>query len=213
MSSPSLRAVGYVRVSTEDQNPESQKVYLQKYAQEHNIELVAIFEDVAVSGYEVPPFSRTGFRKAYELAKQLRCPILTISLDRISREADTLLSTLMQLEREGIEVWTIQEEWLRRLSEITDETLRKVIYRMLILALGYAYEMYVKSVREKTRAGLERARREGKRVGRPSPMHDPSKQELFRIVVCEKKVPYRKAAQMLGLSLKQVEYWAKKLCK
>ncbi len=64
---------------------------------------------------------------------------------------DDLLETLHQLEKEGIEVWTIQEEWLRTIHGIQDETLRKFIYRMLIMALGYGYQQYVKSLARRQR--------------------------------------------------------------
>lgn len=199
-------------MSTDDQNPESQRLYLQKYAQEHGIELVEIFEDVAVSGYETHPFERPGFRRAYELAKQLKCAILTISLDRISRHYDRLLEVLDKLRREGIEIYSIQEEWLNSILSIRDETLRKFIYDIVVRALAVSFQKYVDSIREKTKAGMMRARAQGKHIGRPSIMHDPKRQELFKLVVCKEKMPYRKAAEILGLTDAQVRYWAKKLC-
>ncbi len=43
-------------------------------------------------------------------------------------------------------------------------------------------------------------------------MHDPKRQELFKILVCVQRLPYRKVAEMMGISENQVKYWAKKLC-
>ena len=174
----------------------------------HNIELVEVSRVVAVSGYETHPFEREGFKKAYELAKKLQCPILTISLDRISRNYDHLLEVLDKLRREGIEVYTIQEEWLCSLLQIPDATLRKFIYDIIIRALAFSYQKYIESLIEKTKAGMERARREGKHIGRP-PKVTPELVQKMRLLHSRGFTIYE-IAKILGLNPGTVYYWLKK---
>ena len=215
-----IRAVAYIRVLTEEQNPESQKVYLQEWASKHGIEIVAFYVDYAVSGYETHPFMRPGFRAAYEHAKREKLPILTISFDRICRRYKWMLEVLQKLKSDGIEIITVQEKWvsdlLSKIREIPDplfrEYLENIVSTLVFSSLAVTYEQFVRSLIEKIKAGMLRAKLEGKRIGRPSIMHDSKRQELFKLVVCKEKVPYRKAAELLGLTLKQVSYWAKKLC-
>ena len=88
-------------------------------------------------------------------------------MDRIARRYDYLVKTLEELRENNIHVIAYQEEWLQSLAVIPDEALRRLIFDIVVRALAYGYQKYVESLREKIKAGMERARREGKHVGRP----------------------------------------------
>jgi len=54
------------------------------------------------------------------------------------------------------------------MAHIPDDALRKLIFDVIVHALAYGYQKYVDALREKIKAGMERAKKEGKHVGRPS---------------------------------------------
>jgi len=192
-----MRAVLYIRVSTDEQNPENQVLILTNFAKSRGIEIVDRCVDPGISGYETKPEEREGWRKAVEAAKKHRAAILVFSLDRIARRYDYLVKTLDKLREEGIQVIAYQEEWLQSLSAIPDEALRKLIFDIVVRALAYGYQKYVESLREKIKAGMERAKREGKHVGRPPAVPEEflikiirkypylSKKDLWRIAIAE----------------------------
>ena len=162
-----MKAVIYVRVSTGEQNPENQILVLSNFARTRGIEVLGTFIDPGVSGYETKPDGREGWRKAVETAMQNKAAIIVFSLDRIARRYDYLVKTLEELRENNIHVIAYQEEWLQSLAAIPDEALRKLIFDIVVRALAYGYQKYVESLREKIKAGMERAKREGKRIGRP----------------------------------------------
>ena len=192
-----MRAVLYIRVSTDEQNPENQVLILTNFAKSRGIEIVDRFVDPGISGYETKPEEREGWRKAVEAAKKHRAAILVFSLDRIARRYDYLVKTLDKLREEGIQVTAYQEEWLQSLSAIPDEALRKLIFDIVVRALAYGYQKYVESLKEKIRAGMERAKKEGRHIGRPPAIPEEflikiirkypylSKKDLWRIAIAE----------------------------
>jgi len=140
--------------------------------------------DPGISGYETKPEEREGWRKAVEAAKQHKAAIIVFSLDRIARRYDYLVKTLDELRENNIHVIAYQEEWLQSLAAIPDEALRKLIFDIVVRALAYGYQKYVESLREKIKAGMERAKKEGKHVGRPPAVPD---EFLIKIL---RKYPY-----------------------
>ena len=192
-----MKAVLYVRVSTDEQRPENQIVALSKFARSRGIEIVGTFIDPGISGYETRPEEREGWRKAFETALREKAAIIVFSLDRIARRYDYLVKTLDKLRENNIQVIAYQEEWLQSLAVIPDEALRKLIFDIVVRALAYGYQKYVESLREKIKAGMERARREGKHVGRPPAVPDEfiikilrkypglSKKALWKIAIGE----------------------------
>ncbi|MEM1515178.1 MAG: recombinase family protein [Candidatus Bathyarchaeia archaeon] len=192
-----LKAVIYARISTEDRTVENQLLILREYAKGKGIKIVGEFVDVGVSGYEVTPERRDGWLKAVEAAKQYNAALLVFSLDRVARKYDYLVKALEDLRANGIQVIAYQEEWLQFLTAIPDEALRKLIFDIVVRALAYGYQKYVESLKDKIKAGMERARQKGKHVGRPSAVPDEflikllkkyqglSKKDLWRITIAE----------------------------
>lgn len=174
-----MKAVIYARVSTAEQTIESQLVGLTNFAGRNGIEIVGLYIDEE-SAYHVAPWERESWVKAVEAALRSRAAILVFSLDRIARRYDHLIKTLAELNEKGVQVISVQESWLQSLATIPDETLRKMMFDIIVRALAYSYEMYVKSIIEKTKAGLERARKEGKRIGRPPAIPEEYYLKLIR---------------------------------
>lgn len=162
----SMKVVIYARVSTDEQDPLSQLYALRSYARARNWEIVGEHVDYAVSGM-VKPSQREGWTKAVEQAVKEGAVLLVFSLDRISRNYGDLVFVLEELKKNNVRVASMQEEWLTAIAALPDATLSMLVYDITVRALAYAYQKYVDSLREKIKAGMEKARAEGKHVGRP----------------------------------------------
>jgi Site-specific recombinases, DNA invertase Pin homologs len=79
MSTPRL-AVGYTRVSLEDENIENQVYEVQRFAEQNNITLVGIFKDIGVSGAK-PTMEREGFKQMLNVLESLPAVRTIIVLD------------------------------------------------------------------------------------------------------------------------------------
>lgn len=164
-----LRIAIYARVSTADkgQDTENQLRELRKFAANKAAEswmVVGEYVDQA-SGKTAnrPEFQRL-FRDAAERRFDL---VLFWSLDRFSREG--VLETLQHLERlkaNGVQWWSFKEEFLRSVGPFSDAVLA-------ILACIAKQERVRLS--ERVKAGLDRARAQGKAVGRPKVVVDRAK--------------------------------------
>ena len=91
--------------------------------------------------------------------------LLVRALDRLSRQGvAATLGIVERLGREGVAVWSLQESW----TEAGSPALRELL--MSIAAWVAREESERRS--ERTRAGLERARANGKVLGRPKGQGD-----------------------------------------
>jgi DNA invertase Pin-like site-specific DNA recombinase len=76
------------------------------------------------------------------------------------------MAAILQLDRLGVEVVSVQEPWL---------DMGGPVRQLLIAIFSWVAEQERTRLGERTRAGLERARAEGKRLGRPPAMIDMKK--------------------------------------
>ena len=96
-----MRAVGYVRVSTEGQVAEGVSLELQRakisaWAALHDAQLVAVFADEGVSGARA---DRPGLQQAIATARRERAALVVYSLSRLSRSTLDTLRLAGDLER------------------------------------------------------------------------------------------------------------------
>jgi len=181
-----LRIAIYARVSTSDkgQDPENQLRELRQFVTNKAPEgwtLAGEYVDhVTGKNANRPEFQRL-FRDAAERRFDL---VLFWSLDRFSREG--VVETLQHLERlkaNGVQWWSFKEEFLRSVGPFADAVLA-------ILACIAKQERIRLS--ERVKAGLDRARSQGKTVGRPKIVVDRTKvlelhqQGLSQWDICQK---------------------------
>lgn len=163
-----LNVAIYARVSTKDkgQDCENQLRELRQFVERHHDEWALYQEYVDhASGGDA---DRQMFQQLFADAAQRRFEmVLFWSLDRFSREG--VLETLQYLQRltkNGVDWWSLKEEYLRSVGVFRDAVLS-------ILASIAKQERIRLS--ERVKAGLERARAEGKNLGRPKVVVDRSK--------------------------------------
>ncbi|MGB8310529.1 MAG: recombinase family protein [Halobacteriota archaeon] len=153
-------AVGYVRVSTKDQNEDTQ-VY-QLLAQ--GVPREQIFIDTAISG-TIPASDRPGFCALLDYVRSPEHEVTTLYVFEISRIGRSFLETLdvvRGLEEEcGIIVWSLspKEAW----TQTTDRSIRN----LMLAIFSWVAERERENLSERTKAGVARARDEGKHIGRP----------------------------------------------
>ncbi len=155
-----MRALAYVRISREDEDPENQVQAIRRWADEHGVEVLGFYIDADVSG-AVPPRERPQYRAMLEAAKRLGIKLLLFyDLSRLSRDLIEGLNELKRLTEEGFSYKFVAQEFL---DYIDDPVMRlKVISDFLWFA-----QLYREDVRRRTREALKRLREQGKKLGRP----------------------------------------------
>jgi len=146
----------YVRVSTSKQETENQLAQLRDFAASVGWQVVVEYVDQLTGKNS----DRAEFQRMFEDASRRRFDVLLFwSLDRLSREG--ALETLQHLNRltgYGVQWRSLTEQYLDSTGMFREAVIS-------ILAVVAKQERVRLS--ERTRAGLERARKQGKVLGRP----------------------------------------------
>jgi len=150
-----VKCVAYIRVSTKEQDEEVQRKSIEEFAKSKNIEVVKYYVDRGVSGVKTFKDRPSASQLLQELDQLKPDCIISWALDRIGRSMLDTIGAVLGLERKGVKVITIKEEWLQTL----DENVRKLI--LSILAWVAEWE------RRRIRERQEEAWRQGKQKGRP----------------------------------------------
>ena len=147
----------YARVSTSDkeQDPETQLIQLRDYCAAHGWQVVGEYVDFAPAN----DFAhRTGWRRLLDdAAKRKFSVVLVFKLDRAFRSVKHMHDTLA--------VWEIVSVSFKSIREQFDTT--TALGRLLLNLLAALAEFELEMIRERVKAGMDRARRQGKRIGRP----------------------------------------------
>jgi len=147
---------GYVRVSREDQHPENQIKLLEK----EGVPRENIFVDM-LSGITAMQ-DRPGYSAMLTFLSDKDDVILYVfEISRIGRSFIDTLTTVNLLERAGVRVWSLSpaESW----SRIEDRKLRD----LMLSIFSWVADRERESLIERTKLGLDRARAEGTKLGRP----------------------------------------------
>jgi DNA invertase Pin-like site-specific DNA recombinase len=149
------RAVLYLRVSTVDrQNPETQGIELRQFAAQRGFEIVHEYVDHGVSGTKV---RRPALDQLLKDANRRKFgAVLVWSCDRLARSTKHFLQVLDELNELGIEFHSQRE------AIDTDGPLGRAI----VVIISAIAELERSLIVERVRAGMRRAKLEGRRIGR-----------------------------------------------
>ena len=154
------RAVVYIRVSKDDEDPENQIYAIKKWARENNVQVVGVFKDIDVSG-GIKPRDRPKYRQMLDFMKDNNIDyILFYDLSRFSRSLEEGLIELKNLAEEGVRYKFTAQEFI---DYIQDPMLRK---KVISDFLWFA-ELYREDVRRRTIEALKRKKEQGEKLGRP----------------------------------------------
>jgi len=150
------RAAVYLRVSTGGQSAANPRPEVAAIVSTRGLVLVGEYIETASGG---PTAARPEFARLMADARAARFDVLVIwALDRFGRSMVGNLGAVLELDRIGVEVVSVRESWLDTGGPV----------RALLLAIfSWVAEQERERLGERTRAGLDRARSNGVKLGRP----------------------------------------------
>ena len=151
------RAALYMRVSTLDQHPETQLYDLRELARQRGFQIVQEYTD-RLSGAKA---RRPGLDQMLKDARARQFDVVLVwAGDRIARSVRHFLEVLDELNHLGIEFVSFRE----------NIDTGGPLGRAIIVIIGAIAELERNLIIERVRAGMRRARLEGRRIGR-APLH------------------------------------------
>ncbi len=158
-------AFAYLRVSTEEQTVQNQKIALEKWASANNYLILDSFEDPAISG-KVPATQRRAFREMLDLVKMTGVDaVLVYELSRVGRTFWDTLDAIKAVERYASLISCSPRE---SFLQTTESSIRKLMIGILTWAAERERELLV----QRTKDGMDRAKAAGKGIGRPQKIID-----------------------------------------
>lgn len=140
------RAAMYLRVSTDEQNTDNQRPELEQLARARNVEVVAPYEEHASAAKARPRFeamTNDAHRGAFDV-------LLLWALDRLGRSMVGNLQAVLELDRRGVQVFSVREPWLDTGGPVRP---------LLVAIFSWVAEQERAQLVARTKAGIERARR------------------------------------------------------
>jgi DNA invertase Pin-like site-specific DNA recombinase len=205
-----MLAVGYARVSVEAEDVENQVKAIEDYARVSGIELIGVFKDVGVSGSR-PALEREGFKAMLNALANMPAvkAVVIYDISRLGRDMMDVVETYRYLtERLGLSVLFVKHP---ELNVVQGTPLGEAIRKATLALLGIAAEIERALISERTKAGLARARAQGKHVGRKGteiPVAEVreylsmglTKKAVYKLLVKQGKLRYREQGQERVLS-------------
>ena len=179
----------YARVSTEDQTTDNQVFELEKVAKRMGWDIGEVYTDI-ISGAkskrpELDRLMESVIRKAVDI-------IMVWSVDRLGRSLQHLTTLLSDIHSKGVDLYLHQQ------GIDTTTPSGKMMFQMC----GVFAEFERSMIQERVKAGLARAKAQGKRLGRPPvPPIKIAKVKALR----EQGLSIRKIAKRVGISHGKVQ--------
>src|SRR4051812_27678627 len=157
MKTKSKRAAIYARVSTDTQDTDNQLRELRSVAERAGWQVVGEFVDHAISGAKGRD-KRPAFDRLLKAAERREIDLVAAwSVDRLGRSLQHLVGFLDEIHSRRIDLY------LHQLGIDTGTPAGKALFQMC----GVFAEFERAMIQERVKAGLARARADGKTLGRP----------------------------------------------
>jgi DNA invertase Pin-like site-specific DNA recombinase len=151
------RAAIYVRVSTDRQTVENQLAALRQIAERRGWEVVETYNDAGISGAKGRE-ERPGLdRLLTDSSKRKFDIVMSWAIDRMGRSLIDLLGTIEHLHSCGVDLYLDQQ------NIDTSTPMGRLVFQVT----GAFAEFERSMIRQRIHAGLARAKRAGKQLGRP----------------------------------------------
>ena len=164
MTEQTIYAVSYARVSTDDhdQNPESQLRKIREWAKAHNVTILSEFQDES-TGTNTQRKGLSDLIGYLNMNYQFPDPgkvtqVIVLDADRLSRNIKDTNKILDMLDKVGVRLVYVAN------SELDVTTPTGLVINTI---KAYGAQSYTDGHSLKIKAGLDRARAEGKHIGRP----------------------------------------------
>jgi len=179
------RVALYCRVSTKNngQNPETQLMALRDYAQARGFEVFQEYTDIGISGSKE---SRPALDRLMKDAKRRKFDaVLVARFDRFARSTRHLVQSLEEFNALGVDFISLSE------SIDTSTPMGKMVFTVI----GAVAELERSLIQERVVMGIQRAKKQEKRLGRPRVFIDVAKARRLQ----ERGLSLRGIAKRLGV--------------
>jgi DNA invertase Pin-like site-specific DNA recombinase len=160
------KAVIYLRTSTEEQHPENQLEECRRFAESRGYAVGD--EDVYLE--HVSAWKKNVERPYYDKIKHdahtgIISAVIVWSVDRWIRDMQVLVSDLAYFADRNVKFHSVKEHYIETMN--IEGPLGRTIREFLYGLVGSIAEMESQRLSERTKRGMERARKQGKQIGRP----------------------------------------------
>jgi DNA invertase Pin-like site-specific DNA recombinase len=184
-----MRAAIYLRVSTDHQSTANQERELRAAAAKAGYEVAAVYRDAGISGAKGRD-KRPAFDRMHNDAARRRFDVVMAwSVDRLGRSLQDLCGFLAELHSLGIELFLHQQ------GIDTTTPAGKAMFQMM----GVFAEFERAMIRERVKAGIARAKANGKHCGRP-PINPELAERIRKALAVRGRPGIRVIAKQFGVS-------------
>lgn len=149
-----MKAALYLRTSTDRQHTDNQRPAVLRLAEARGFEVVRVFEEQMSAVKQRPQWEAL---KAAAHRGEFTA-IVVYAIDRLGRSMIGNVQEILGLDRLGVETVSVREPWLDTGGPVRT---------LLIAILSWVAEEERRQIASRSKLGVERARAEGKRIGRP----------------------------------------------
>ncbi|HCE2446403.1 TPA: recombinase family protein [Vibrio parahaemolyticus] len=190
-----MRIFSYCRVSTTEQTTENQIIAIRQKGYEVSDSRV-ISETVSGS---VEAMKREKFKMLINHQLEAGDMLVVLKLDRLGRDKIDVQNTINLLADKGVKVVCL---------DLPVADLSSAEGKLMLQMFSAFAEFERNRIRERTREGIERAKAQGKKLGRPKAYGTTSAVQAKKA----EGLSQRKAAEALGLGIATVKrHWNKKV--
>jgi DNA invertase Pin-like site-specific DNA recombinase len=184
-----MRTALYLRVSTAHQNSDNQLQELQRVAALRGWSIVATYRDDGISGAKGRD-GRPALDSMLKAAAKREFDLIAVwSIDRLGRSLQNLVTTVNDLHAQGVQLYFHQQ------ALDTTTPSGKLMFGVFSSFAEFERDL----IRERIKLGVERARKEGKKLGRPSSVTDSTRAAIVELY--KKGMSYKKIAQTLHVGV------------
>jgi DNA invertase Pin-like site-specific DNA recombinase len=183
------KVVIYTRVSTLDQTIDNQLLELRDHCSRMGWEIVKEYADEGLSGTlsrdkrpALNSLIKDAYRKRFD-------SVVCWDISRIGRSMKELILFLSDMKDRGIGICSVRQGF------DTSTSMGEIMFQFVGILSSWEREM----IRERTLAGLERAKREGKTLGRRKVTNDTITAKIIELRTAKKSI--REIASEVGVSV------------
>ncbi len=147
--------LAYIRISTNKQDTQTQKLQIQEYCRINDIHIDKFIE------IEQSSKKSQEIRKIGELKTKLNRGdlLIVVELSRLGRSMLEVMNLVLELSNNGVQMIFLRQPEL--------STFNSAYAKMLLAIYAYIDETEREFISQRTKAGLEKAMANGKKLGRP----------------------------------------------
>ena len=182
------KVVIYARVSTLDQTVDNQLIELRDHCSKMGWEIVKEYTDEGLSGTlsrekrpSLNAMIKDGYRKKFDT-------VVCWDISRLGRSMKELVLFLSDMKDKGVGICSVRQGF------DTSTSMGEIMFQFVGTLSSWEREM----IRERTLAGLERAKSQGKTLGRKRVTDDTMTAKIFELRTAKKTI--REIASEVGVS-------------